>query len=392
MSPHRPVRLPSTTSSTAFPSSAPLSPPSAAYDPPTAVLLSTGKRHGHEAEDNSDTPGSETSGGRSDGSSDSSDSDSAQEKHRHRRRRAHLRRRRGGGGVSGGDNSSTTAIIVILAFLFIVVIGVAVYYGMQKSTSTQTPSSYSSATGGTAGDGGAASTTSKPGGNFGSSTTSGSGGGTDSNEEDSGGASSKTASKNSAETDSRPTGTEESTDMSSGDSHATVTATDSAPEQTAVAPKSDDPFIQECLTSHNDFRAKHHVDPLTWNETLADAASRWIDVCEWKHSEGSLIPGGYGENLFGVAPVKEDAPPDAAGGIAGWNDEVKMYVFEPPMGFTHETGHFTQTVWKGTTQVGCAMRPCKGLFQSGEFGNYLVCEYYPPGNYADQFEENVLPE
>jgi len=41
------------------------------------------------------------------------------------------------------------------------------------------------------------------------------------------------------------------------------------------------------------------VDPLEWNETLAEASERWVENCVWEHSGGNLLEGGYGENLFG---------------------------------------------------------------------------------------------
>lgn len=41
------------------------------------------------------------------------------------------------------------------------------------------------------------------------------------------------------------------------------------------------------------------MDPLEWNETLAEASERWVENCVWEHSGGKLLEGGYGENLFG---------------------------------------------------------------------------------------------
>ena len=49
-------------------------------------------------------------------------------------------------------------------------------------------------------------------------------------------------------------------------------------------------------------------------------------------------------------------------------------------------GHWTQVVWKGTTQVGCAVATCNNIFPA-KYGpaKYYVCEYYPQGNIIGQF-------
>jgi hypothetical protein len=35
-----------------------------------------------------------------------------------------------------------------------------------------------------------------------------------------------------------------------------------------------------------------------------------------------------------------------------WYDEEPLYEYNNP-GYSYETGHFTQIVWKGTTEIGC---------------------------------------
>jgi len=67
-----------------------------------------------------------------------------------------------------------------------------------------------------------------------------------------------------------------------------------------------------------------------------------------------------------------------------WYDEVKIYDFKKPTGFSMDTGHFTQLVWLDTTQVGCGMVQCKG-------NDIWVCQYETPGNWEGQFREKVLP-
>ncbi|OCK74704.1 PR-1-like protein, partial [Lepidopterella palustris CBS 459.81] len=84
--------------------------------------------------------------------------------------------------------------------------------------------------------------------------------------------------------------------------------------------------------------------------------------------------------------------PNASASIAAWDNESSLYNFASPK-FSHETGHFTQLVWKATTTIGCSHTFCNSRPVSGEGqsapGWYVVCEYYPPGNVEGEFGENV---
>ena len=136
---------------------------------------------------------------------------------------------------------------------------------------------------------------------------------------------------------------------------------------------------QALVDAHNRARAKHCASPLVWSEKLADVAQRWANElrdkgCAFGHSGGQ-----YGENLAAGTSGTLDA--EAVVGM--WYDEVRQYRF-PDGGFSMQTGHFTQVVWRGTTQVGCGRSQCKGM-------DIWVCEYDPPGNWEVQYRENVLP-
>jgi hypothetical protein len=48
-------------------------------------------------------------------------------------------------------------------------------------------------------------------------------------------------------------------------------------------------------------------------------------------------------------------------------------------------GHYTQLVWRATTQVGCATVQCTtGSPFGGGNWTFTVCDYSPPGNYVGQ--------
>jgi hypothetical protein len=49
---------------------------------------------------------------------------------------------------------------------------------------------------------------------------------------------------------------------------------------------------QRVLDLHNQYRAKHQVGPLSWDNTLSSFAQNWANRCNFVHSSGS-----YGENI-----------------------------------------------------------------------------------------------
>ncbi|KAK7463764.1 hypothetical protein VKT23_005701 [Stygiomarasmius scandens] len=137
--------------------------------------------------------------------------------------------------------------------------------------------------------------------------------------------------------------------------------------------------IQAYLSAHNSVRAQHGAAPLTWSDEAAAKAQQWANNCVFEHSGGKL--GAFGENLaagtgdsYGIAEA-----------IKSWTDEVSSYNPGNP-----SPSHFTQVVWKATTQVGCAVQSCDGIFDAS-FGKakFFVCEYTPQGNVIGQFDENV---
>jgi len=71
--------------------------------------------------------------------------------------------------------------------------------------------------------------------------------------------------------------------------------------------------------------------------------------------------------------------------VNSWYDEVSSYNYSNPV-FSSETGHFTQVVWNNSVQFGIGI-----AFTTGDLKAKVVANYYPPGNYEDQFTANVFP-
>lgn len=141
------------------------------------------------------------------------------------------------------------------------------------------------------------------------------------------------------------------------------------------------------LNIHNRERNQVGTSPLTWSDSLANDAQRYAQYLTTlglgprdvlPHATGT----GQGENLSWGTPgfYRVDQ------GVQQWADEKSNYKGTPisredflpgvPM-----IGHYTQMVWKDTTQVGCGTASSSTL-------EVLVCRYSPPGNYIGQLPYN----
>lgn len=144
---------------------------------------------------------------------------------------------------------------------------------------------------------------------------------------------------------------------------------------------------QDALKRHNELRAKHGVPPVKLAKDLQEYAQKWAEHMAQKgslsHSDCTLNGGRLGEN---VAFTGSSRPTDYAGKdfTDSWYSEIKDHNF----GKDHQpgTGHFTQVVWKGTTEVGF------GKAKSSDGCRVYCCgSYRPPGNMLGDFKNNVFP-
>jgi hypothetical protein len=135
-------------------------------------------------------------------------------------------------------------------------------------------------------------------------------------------------------------------------------------------------FAGEVLAAHNAERTTLNLPPLVWNETLAAHAAVWAnrlaDLGRLEHSPRDARDG-EGENLW-MGTARGYTPEEMVG---SWAQEKQFFVYgtfpDATSSGGHVVGHYTQMIWRGTTEVGCAMASKGNL-------DVLVCRYSPAGN------------
>jgi len=138
-----------------------------------------------------------------------------------------------------------------------------------------------------------------------------------------------------------------------------------------------------CLNAHNKYRRLHGVPDLVLSDELTADAQEWATYISNnvpKHTSDKTV----GENLA-MGSSLPSSREDVEKAVELWYNEINDYDFNNPQ-WSSATGHFTQLVWKSTSQLGCAV-----AYDSKGF-SYTVARYKEKGNWVMDgfFEENVL--
>ena len=154
-------------------------------------------------------------------------------------------------------------------------------------------------------------------------------------------------------------------------------------------------FRSTALSKHNSYRTTHRSPNMTISSSLNNTAQSWAEYLAangaFQHSSASQR-NNAGENLYVSYTTAPSISADTLGNesVTNWYNEVSAYNYSNP-GFSSQTGHFTQVVWKNSTQLGCgAAKGVKTLNGRQYNAFYVVCHYAPAGNVTGQFPENVL--
>jgi uncharacterized protein YkwD len=163
------------------------------------------------------------------------------------------------------------------------------------------------------------------------------------------------------------------------------------PPPTPDAAPTEPPELAGITQLHNDVRAMvataDPLPPLVWSPKLAATAAAWVATCRDQlaptglldHNQERSMGHAYyvGENIFGASgPPSSSTPRDA---VMAWAAESANY--DHAANTCNGTcGHYTQIVWRATTEIGCAVGDCSSL----TFRRTLVCNYGPGGNVGNE--------
>ncbi|MGF1643027.1 MAG: CAP domain-containing protein [Thiotrichales bacterium] len=150
--------------------------------------------------------------------------------------------------------------------------------------------------------------------------------------------------------------------------------------------------MQGMVQAHNQVRAAVGLAPLRWSTALATYAGHWADHlavnngCSMRHrSDAKAAELDVGENLFWAGPllwsdgrteVQAVSPAEVALDWAAERADYDLASNRCRAGA--QCGHYTQMVWRSTTEVGCGMTVCP------DQGQLWVCNYNPPGNWVGE--------
>jgi hypothetical protein len=133
----------------------------------------------------------------------------------------------------------------------------------------------------------------------------------------------------------------------------------------------------QILADHNKYRQEVGTPGLKWSTSLASSAQNWANQLaatgQFKHSNS-----GNGENLWaGTAGAFTQTKM-----IDSWGSEKKNFIYGTfpnvsKTGKWQDVGHYTQIIWRNTTEVGCGLA-------RGQGRDYFVCQYKPAGNVIGQ--------
>jgi pathogenesis-related protein 1 len=115
------------------------------------------------------------------------------------------------------------------------------------------------------------------------------------------------------------------------------------------------------------------IPTMTWSETVAASAQAFVESCKFADTGPP-----YGSNAFAGTGTYTPAQV-----VTSWVNEDANYDYGTNS-CSSVCGHYTQVVWRDSTELGCGMANCTDNNPFGSSGPWQlwVCNYNPPGNYV----------
>ncbi|RDW80396.1 hypothetical protein BP5796_05094 [Coleophoma crateriformis] len=160
-------------------------------------------------------------------------------------------------------------------------------------------------------------------------------------------------------------------------------------------------YSETGVNYHNAHRLNHSAPAVAWSENLASYASSTAATCVFAHNL-TAGGGGYGQNLaaYGgsgnIAAMSPSLLLARSISMQWYNGEFPSFLpsyygqATPDLSNFGTWGHFTQVLWKSSTQIGCATQYCAAgtIFQNNPSW-FTVCDYAGAGNMIGAFGANV---
>ncbi|RDW69274.1 hypothetical protein BP6252_08294 [Coleophoma cylindrospora] len=160
-------------------------------------------------------------------------------------------------------------------------------------------------------------------------------------------------------------------------------------------------YSETGVNYHNAHRSNHSAPAVTWSVNLASYASSTAATCVFAHNL-TAGGGGYGQNLaaYGgsgdITTMSTSLLLARSISMQWYNGEFPSFLpsyygqATPDLTNFGAWGHFTQVLWKTSTQIGCATQYCPAgtIFQTNPSW-FTVCDYSGPGNSVGSFGANV---
>ena len=139
---------------------------------------------------------------------------------------------------------------------------------------------------------------------------------------------------------------------------------------------------EEIISEINSIREIHQVPPLISSPDIDSIAQSFSNLLSKKGGELEFSNNKYkGEELGEITFYNEIGEVNTELIIDNWYSDEKNFEYEAK---NQEATTFAQLVWKSSQLIGL------GLSKDTRGGTYIVANFYPVGNVADQYHLNVF--